>query len=211
MSRRLIDGQLPARNPNAKPGSKPEIKLTTEIIEEIVKPLTIGLPPIPAAALRGVSYDVLRKWVIRGHKEPESLFGVLVRRIQESVALFQLRDVSVIERHSTGAPAEYLMEPLVDIKGKPVYEKDENGKKKPVMRIARDKEGNPIIRRQEIKSDWRAAAEMLSRRMPRTWGRSSEFDHDAVLTFTDKEPETKEAMTFKEEIAKAIRELEEEV
>ncbi len=207
MSRRLVDGKLPARKKGSDKGRTSILELTPDLIEKIEAPLRIGSPIDTAFALQGINYDTLRNWVIKGHERPDSLYGVLINRVKKAIAEWELRDLSVMDRHAMGAPAEYEMEVVRDHKGKILM--DDAGK--PMKQIARDSEGNPIIRRREVRSDWRAAMERLSRRKQKIWGNKVSVDVESVLTFDNKKPETKEAMTFDERIAQAVRQLEEDV
>lgn len=215
MSRRLVDGKFP----KPKKGSKAEKKMLTgrptkleidpDLIKKLRNAILLGAPVLTAAALNDVSYDTMRAWVLKGKENPDSEHGALLRVIVKAIAEWEIRDLSTWDAHIAGRPAQYLMQPMVDNKGKPIMGPDG----KPMMEYARDSEGNVILQASEIKSDWRAAAERMARRKPKSWGQRLGIDLDAVLTFDNKEKEAnpKEALSFEQRIAQAVQELEDEV
>lgn len=209
MSRKLIDGQLPVQKAPPKGREKGSTQvLTPELIKEICQPLLIGLPLPTSAALHRVSYDTLRFWVLSGYEHPTTVYGQFVQEIKKAIAEWEARDLSVIETHAHGRPAQYEMEVIREPDGTVL--KDQNGK--PMTQVAKDSNGNPILKSAEIKSDWKAALERLSRRMPRYWRSRESNEIDAVLTFDNREREARpvETMTFDEKVASAMRKFEEE-
>lgn len=214
MSRKLVDGKVPIPHPDAdKGGRKSILELDDALEERILNALKIGSSVGTAAAFNGLSYEVIRNWVLKGKEFPESRYGAFIQNVQKAIAEWELRDIAVIDRHANGRPAEFLMEPARDNKGNVVWEVLPTHKTagKPIMVVARDDEGRPIIKSQEIKSDWRAAMERMSRRMPRYWARTDKNDIDGVLTLDNKKADSKEAMTFDERVAQAMKKLEEDV
>lgn len=210
MSRRLVDGKLPQRKKTAKKGGRPnKMEIDPELMNKLRNAVLMGAPIVTAAALCDISYDTMRAWVLKGKEDPSSSYGELLRILNRAIAEWELRDLSVIDAHAHGRPAKYAMKPVLDGKGKPVF--DHEGK--PLMEYDRDAEGNLVLLQSEIKSDWRAAMERMARRKPRMWGRHLNVDVDAVLSFTNEEREVnpKEAMSFEQRIAEAVRELEDEV
>jgi hypothetical protein len=211
MSRRLVDGKLPVRKKDAAKGGRPNmLELDPSIIPKVEAALRMGAPVLTAMAFNGISYDTVRLWVIHAKQNPESIYGELFSRVNKAIAEWEMKDISVIEAHAMGRPAQYEMEVVRDKKGKIVF--DEN--KKPLMQVARDAEGNPILKSHAIKSDWKAALERMSRRKPASWARrdqlSVNFDQDAVLSFDNSKVETKEAMSFEQAVAKAMEKFDEE-
>ncbi len=197
---------IPIRQSDA--GRPPE--LDRSLIKKIIAPLRMALPVVSAAALQGISYELIRLWILKGKEEPNSIYGELVKSIEQTWAEWETRDLSIIDQHATGRPAEYEMEVVRTRKGE-ILNDPKTGQ--PLMQVARDSEGNPIIKRHAIQSDWKAALERLSRRKPRYWSRKDPIDLDgeAVMTFDNKKPETKEAISFEQRIAQAIEKLEEDV
>lgn len=207
MSRKLLDGKHPTRPPGASKGGAPT-DLTRELMEGILAPLRIGAPIVTAIAFNNVNYATMRSWVVRAQEEPESLYGELIRSIYKAIADWELRDTSVLDAHATGRPAVYEMEVVRDSDGTVVRKADGT----PLMQPFRDSEGNAILKQSEIKSDWRVALERLSRRKPQYWmKRENNGEMDAILSFDNKKPETKEALSFNERIAQAVDKLEEDV
>ncbi len=210
MSRRLVDGKMPKPKPGADPGGRPKkFDIDPDLIKKLRNAILLGAPVITAAALNDISYDTMRAWVLKGKEDPSSEYGALLRVIVKAVAEWEIRDLSVWDSHITGRPAQYLMQPMVNKRGEPLFDKEG----KPMMEYVRDKEGNPILQQSEIRSDWRAAMERMSRRKPRSWAARLGLDLDAILTFDNKEKENnpKEALTFEQRIAQAVQELEDEV
>jgi len=209
MSRKLIDGKHPVPRKGANPGGRPtKFEIDPDLVQRLRQAILMGAPVLTAAALNDISYDTMRSWVLKGKENPESEYGALIKILQKAIAEWEIRDLSVLDAHALGRPAEYVQEQVV-VDGKPLFGPDG----KPIMRIVTDAEGRPIIKRSEIKSDWRAAMERMARRKPKQWGARLGIDLDAVLTFDNKEKEVnpKEAMTFEQRIAEAVRELEDEV
>lgn len=208
MSRKLIDGKHPKPRPGANKGGRPRMfELTPDLIEKCIAPLRIGLPITTAFALHNVSYATLRMWVLKGHEEPDGVYGALLKKIEKAIAEWEARDMSVIDMHATGRPAQYEMEIARDRKGNPVL--DEKGK--PIMQVARDGNGNPIIKSPAVQSDWRAAMERMARRKPKFYGRRDLIDVEAVLSFDNTQKATKETQSFEQKIAEAVERLEEDV
>lgn len=208
MSRSLVTGKHPKRPEGASKGGRPTL-LTPELMDKICAPLRIGVRVPTAFALSDVGYDTLRDWVIKGHQAPESIYGELIKRVEKAIAEYELRDISVLETHAHGAPAEYEREVVRNPDGTVIMDGD-----KPVTQIARDGEGNPIIKRKAIQSDWRAAAERLRSRLPMFWNKGA-IDLDAPLKLSEEEKSrdvspTKETKTFKEVVAEVMKEIEED-
>lgn len=210
MTRRLVDGKRPKPKEGSNPGGRPtKFEIKPELIQRLRQAILMGAPVLTAAALNDISYDTMRSWVLKGKEDPSSQYGALIEMINKAIAEWEVRDLSVIEAHAMGRPAQYLQQPVRNNKGDVINGPDG----KPLMEYVRDAEGNPILQSAEIKSDWRAAMERLARRKPKSWGRHLNIDLDAVLTFDNKEREVnpKEAMSFEQRIAEAVKELEDDV
>jgi hypothetical protein len=210
MSRRLLDGKAPKPKKGSNPGGRPtKFEIDPELVKKLRNAILMGAPVLTAAALNDISYETMRAWVLNGKENPDSEYGALLKVLVKAVAEWELRDLAVLDSHSTGRPAQYAQQPVRNKKGDVVNGPDG----KPLMEYVRDGDGNPILIQSEIKSDWRAAMERLARRKPRSWATKLNIDLDAVLTFDNKEKEVnpKEAMSFEQRIAEAVRELEDEV
>lgn len=186
-----------------------QVDLNPELAEKLRQAILIGSPVLTAAAFHDISYETMRLWVLKAKENPSSQYGALINTLQKAIAEWEVRDLSVLDAHAHGRPAKYLEQQMRDDKGNPLYAPDG----KPLMEYVKDGNGNLIITQSEIKSDWRAALERLSRRKPKSWSKHLNIDLDAILTFTNEEREVnpKEAMTFEQRIAEAVRELEDEV
>lgn len=145
-------------------------KLTKELIAELEDILASGVYVETAAAKVGISKDTFYRW-LRDAKKPKS--SKLLRKLSDAVsyasAMADYNDLSVIDLHAHGASAVYEHEVVKDKDGTVCRDKDGL----PIMQIARDRTGNPIVRFAEIKSDWKAAAWKLERRSPNRWRRRS--------------------------------------
>lgn len=188
-------------------------ELTPEIIKKILDPIRIGSSVLTSFSLNGYSYATIRTWVLRGKAEPNSIYGELIRTIEKAVAEYEIRDLSVIDRHANGVPTEYEMEVARRKNGEPILNDG-----KPIMQIARDGNGNPIIKRSEIKSDWRAAMERLQRRLPRYWARPEVMTPGAIHpgdgimgVEADRIPDEREAKTPEQLTRQALKRAEEDV
>lgn len=190
-------------------GRPTRLEKDPELIKKIRNAILLGAPVMTAAAINDVPYDTFREWIVHGRENPDSNYGELLKIVCKAVAEWEIRDLAAWDAHVTGRPAQYLKQQMINAKGEPIF--DSEGK--PVMEYVRDADGNLILEASEIKPDWRAAAERMARRKPKVWGQRLGIDLDAVLTFdnNDKINHEREALSFEQRIAKAVKELEEEV
>ena len=190
-------------------GRQSMLELDDDIEGRILNALRIGASVSTATAFQGLCYDTVRYWVLRGKEDPSGRYGQFISRVHKAIAEWEMRDLSVIDAHAHGRPAQYMMDPVRDSEGNLVYESPG----KPLMQIARDADGNPILKSEEIKSDWRAAMERMSRRMPRYWSRRDQnsLEIDGVMTLDNKKADSKEAMTFDERVRAARKRVEEDI
>lgn len=199
-----------------KRGGRPKsVDLDPKMMDRVEAALRIGCPVATAFALSGVPYSLLRRWVVLAHKDPKSPWADIMRRVEKAVSEWELRDLSVIEAHAHGRPAQYQMEPVIGPDGNVVYESPG----KPLMTVSKDGNGNPILIREEIKSDWRAAMERLKRRKPAVWDKVAQWnlreikDVEGVIRvdaedLKDERPENQES--FQAQVARAMKEFDDE-
>ncbi len=163
MSRRLLDGKRPKPKPGSNQGGRPRGVAgpmqppSPETMAKIEAALRLGSPIETAFGIQDIAYSTLRQWVIAAKEHPDSEYGALLRRVQKALCEWEISDLAVIQAHAQGRPAQYLEEPITDAEGRP--ERDLNGR--PLMKLARDADGNPIIKNPAIKSDWRASMERM--------------------------------------------------
>lgn len=189
MSRRLVDGKMPEKGPDANKGGRPAIiDIDKDIIERIAAVIRMGQFVTTACQINGISYDTLRRWVNLGRENPDTLYGELFRVVTKAIAEADVRDLSVIDAHGTGRPTEYLMRPVKDAFGQ--VQMDGNGK--PIMEPVTDANGMPIKVREEIKSNWQAAAWKLERRAFSKWGRWDGEQVDDPLKIEAQNPKEQE-------------------
>lgn len=209
MSRSLVTGEHPKRGPDKSKGGRPsKFEVNEELMQNLRKALLMGAPVMTAATLCGISYDSMRQWVLWAHEDPDSKYGELIKLLHKAIAEWEIRDLSVIDAHVMGRPAQYLQEPMKDKNG--TVQLDGNGK--PVMQLVRDEEGRPIKIADEIKSDWRAAMTRLERRRPKFWAAKLNASEDSVLSYTSSEKEVgpDAALSFEDRLSMAMKKIEEE-
>lgn len=203
--RRIVDGQIAKRGEDTDPGGRPS-SVNSEAVEKALEVIRRGLPVDKAFILHGVSQSTLRYWVLQAHKDPTSQYGDLLTKIMKAIAEMEAFDLTVLQMHIQGRAAEYQMEPARNKNGE--IDRDENGK--PIMQVARNSNGDAILRRKEIQSDWRAAVQRLALRFPRTWGRGADLDIDSPITTDGKKEEPKDVMSFDDRVKIAMTKAEEE-
>lgn len=207
MSRRQVDGQLPEGYEKGKPS---KLETDEKLAANICKMIRLGMKLEPAASLFDISYHDLRNWVINGRNDPSSLYGAFLRLVEKAVAENEARDLSVVDQAAIGRPAEYQMEPVLDKKTRrPIMLPDG----KPLLQIARDKEGNPVVLRSEIRPDVKAAQWRLERRHRAKWMPSVQIETGLMEASNSsfEKPNEKQAITQEQYIevqAKAMKLLE---
>lgn len=209
MSRKLVTGKHPVISPDKRGRRKSALELTPDLMDKICKPLLIGLPIATSAALQKVGHATFNSWVNKGFADPDSIYGDFLTACEKNIAEWQLRDLSVIEAHAQGRPAVYEMRVARDSKGDPIKDKEGNV----IMEPALDKAGNPIIKSEAIKSDWRAAVARMERRKPNIWAnRDNKYDHDNVIDVS-KKPVTNDEddKPLQDMVALAMKQAEDEV
>jgi hypothetical protein len=183
------------------------LHLTPEIVEKIKGAIRIGCPVQTAAALQGISYGQLREWILKGKEDSTSIYGQFIENLERSIAEWETKDLMVIEKHAMGAPAEYAMEVVRDRDGSIIYQ--DNGK--PLMQVSRNADGNAIMLKAEIRSDWKAAMERLARRKPKYWAPKDHIDVDGVLRIENQKVESREALTFEQKVSEVMDKLQKDV
>lgn len=163
-------------------GRPPKIELSPEMVNNIAAAIQMGMYIEVAAALNDVSRESLRKWMKLGAERPNTVYGNFYRAIRKALAFMEASGVKNIQNHIGGRPIEYAQAAQIDAAGNPIMGPDG----KPIMILQLDANGNPIKIRDEIKSDWKAAAWLLERRGPKRWGRIMSFgDLSDELSYLD--------------------------
>ena len=180
MSSRLVDG--------VNPKSGTLLETNPELIEKICAVLRIGAYIEVAAALNGIGYNTLRSWVIKGKSDPDSMYGKFLRAVEKAFSEAEIRDLATIDKFANGQDAQYEMEVVREKDRSIIY--DSNGK--PMMQIARDAEGKPIIKRSEIRPKWEAAAWKMARRNPKRWGQMVDAANESSIMDVEQETAPRE-------------------
>lgn len=153
-------------------------KLTDELIEGIAQIIGAGNYIETAVAVHGISKDTFYRWLRQAkgaHANEQTI--KLSDAVAKAVAIAEERDLDIVELFAHGQAALFEYQVVRDSDGSIVY--DEEGQ--PLQEIARDRRGNPILKQEEIKPDWKAAAWRLERRSPKRWGRHVGEDVDSWL------------------------------
>lgn len=157
--------------------------LDAKKIEKVMQALKMGVHLDVAAAMNKIAPNTLTRWIRMGREDPDSRYGEFLADVERAMAEAEMRDLHSVDAFANGRDAVYVMEtvdvvvygddgkPMVDKNGNVVMTVLLNPDGTPVMRPAKDQDGKPILKRSEIKPDWRAAAWKLERRAPQRWGR----------------------------------------
>ena len=187
-NRRFIDGQLPKPDEEAKKrqmiGKPTTFEVNDDLINKMRQAILIGAPVATAVALYNVPPSTFKDWCQKAVKQPHGKYAKMIEILKKAVAEWEVRDLEAWDAHIIGRPAKYLMQPKLDKSGQVMYDSDG----KVVQEYVRNADGNLIIEHSEIKPDWRAAAERMARRKPRSWGHKLEIiEHDNLLETTIKD------------------------
>lgn len=82
----------------AMPDTGRPTDLTPEIAEKLVQAASLGSYRKQAAAFAGVDERTLRRWLQRGHAEPDSLYAALRARLLEAEARTQVAAMGTITK-----------------------------------------------------------------------------------------------------------------
>jgi hypothetical protein len=185
------------------------LELTPGLVKELCDIIRMGCSVSISCALKGIGYSTAREWVLKGRANPDSVFGDFSRELEKAVAESEARDLSVIQLYVQGRPAEYEYQAIRDENGKPIVSKDGVVQ----MEIAKDREGNPILKRAEIKPTWQAAAWKLERKFPQRWSRFRMLPDETDKRLFEPEEEHKQlpgadiSMEQQERLYREVREV----
>lgn len=135
-----------------------EISLTPELIKQAASLFRSGMTETTLAGLLGVRPVLFREWLVRGGVYNTGLHGQLFRECFKNLSSVELEHLNNIRVHALGQKAEFAYDEVIHPDGR--IEK----------KIARDKEGNPIIIRAEIKPNPQWSSWILSKRFKTTYG-----------------------------------------
>jgi transposase len=166
---------LPAFKKTNKMGRPPT--LNEELIGNIVNAMRAGSYVETAAAVNGVSKEILFIWFRRGNKTPKTIYGNLVRAVHKAFAESELRDLLIIEKAARGTTTAISVK---DETGEQLYDKDG-------IKI--------IIKPQE--PNWHASAWRLERKFPKRWGRLDRLETSGpdggAIEITEEDAEVRRA------------------
>ncbi len=205
MSRRVVDGVMPQNG-------KLYLETQPEIVDKICNVLRIGSHIEVAAAINGIGYNTLRSWIIKGKEDQESIYGKFYQAVEKAFSEAETRDLATIDQFANGRDAVYEMEVVRDSNGS--IERTADGK--PMTQVARDSEGNAILKRSEIRPNWQAAAWKLARRYPKRWSSVDRGEESSVMDTEQDQvaPQEKEIITVEQkhkkiaEVRQLVRNLE---
>lgn len=81
--------------------------LTLELIDQICGIAGLGTSEKSTAALVGINRHTFRFWLTQGVKDPDSIHGVLLKKLQESIAATETRVLKTVSDFLYGRPAVY--------------------------------------------------------------------------------------------------------
>lgn len=211
MSRRIADGKKPSEvRANKKAGRKTKLKkvvkvtpqkigskselveIDKELLAGITSVLRIGGSAATAAALNGIHVDTMTSWVLKGKEDPSSLYGQFYIEVLKAIADCEFRALTTVDAYITGKPATYEMEVVKNKRGTIVKKDGE-----PLMQIARDPDGYPIIKTPAIVPDPKIALQLLERRFPKAWGLKSQVQITSEDPILDARPSSDGAIDVK--------------
>lgn len=165
---------------------KPE-QISQEIVDKICKAMSVGCYIETAAAVSGVSKQTLYAWMKKGHKMPKSIYGRFLDAVDKALETAAFRDLLVIDRAANGQEWEYERHPDGSLMLKP--------------------NGNPIVKKIGLPSDWKASAWRLERKFSKQWGSSQKIEHSGSID----QPKKIITEIDKAALAKALEEIENDV
>lgn len=134
-------------------------KLTDELQDKIVNAIRAGCYVETAVAMNDISKSTFYEWCKMKAKRYRSFSNAVDKAMAEAEA----RDILVIDREAQGRERE--------------YKKDKQGN------LILDETGRPILTREAIPPNWRAAAWRLERKHSERWGR-----RDRIKLYSPKNP-----------------------
>lgn len=150
----------------AKPKKLPLVKiegqtnatlLSPELINQIEKYYRIGIKDTAVANMVGISPGTLTQWLLKGMANHNGLYSELFRRSAKAVSSSELEYVAKIRDHALGVSPEYAYEETTNVDGSVT------------KKVQLDKDGNPVILKEGIKSNPVWVSWFLQRRHSRTW------------------------------------------
>jgi hypothetical protein len=167
-------------------------RLNEQLIQSITNAIRLGCYIETAAAQAGVSRQAFHEWLRKGRNETGkitgNIYGKLLYAIEKAQAEAETRDLLNIDRTASGIKSEPLLEPAMqvarnqngdevfDAYGKPVLvvARDHNGQV--IMKQVYDSRGNPVMKVEGVKADWRASAWKMERRFSSRWGQRNSLE-----------------------------------
>ena len=137
--------------------------LTPELIEQIEKFYRMGLRDSAVANMVGVSKGILSEWLMKGAAYNHGNHGELFRRCAKAVGTGEFEYVAKMREHALGAPAEFAY--------KFTYHPDGSVASKEVQL---DGDGQPIVLKEEIRSNAVWISWFLERRFGKVWGKTDQ-------------------------------------
>lgn len=143
-------------------GQKNPTMLSPELINQIEQFYRMGLTDQTVSNMIGVSKYTLTEWLIRGASTNNGAHGELFKRCAKAVGSGELEYVAKIREHALGAAAVFAYRETTSPDGTVTKE------------VQTDNEGQPIVLKQEIKSNPQWVSWFLERRFKRAWGKGDE-------------------------------------
>ena len=188
ISKKKILNQQVAVEVYENPDNGYDTLITPDLIERVEKLYHAGVQDVAIANSIGINILTFRGWLIKGMSFNRGIHGELFRRCAKAVGNSEIQFFLELRKHGFGSEAEFFTEPatepardnegriLLKENGEPymVTIKDEEGKI--VMRIARDKDGAALVKRQAIRGNPIWLSWIMERRFKKNWARQDKFD-----------------------------------
>lgn len=143
-------------------GQKNPTLLSPELINQIEQFYRMGLTDQTVANMIGISKFTLTEWLTKGAAKANGVHAELFKRCAKAVGSGELEYVAKIREHALGAPAVFAMRETTSPDGTVTKE------------VQTDNEGQPIVLKQEIKSNPVWVSWFLERRFRRVWSKGDE-------------------------------------
>lgn len=159
---------------NTRPADLNDSSLTSKMVDEIAKYYRLGLRDSAVANMVGKSPQTIREWLYRGASGNSSnlLYNELFAKCALAVGTLQTELIAEIRAHAMGRPTEYAKEVTTLPDGSKVE------------KIQLNKDGEPIVLREEIKGNPQWVAWLMERRFRNEW--SANRDNIPVESTPDK-------------------------
>ena len=132
--------------PRRRPG--PRTKLTPELQDRVVQALRVGNYATVAIQYAGISEHTYYEWLVRGEREPGSIYGEFFRAVRKAEADAEVEGVAIIEQagRKEWQARAWLLERKYPYKWGRFERQEHTGQGELVIRIAREGDDDATVR-----------------------------------------------------------------